>query len=482
MSNSREEEWSNSTLDLFLDLGIGSRPGLRARIEEGLRDAIREGRLRAGARLPATRALARDLNVSRGTVVQAYAQLAAEGWIAGRRGSATAVVFDGEQGGGRPSLREPGAVRWRFDLRPGRPDASSFPRAEWLRALRRALVLAPDDVLGYGSAQGQLALRNELAGYLARARGLRVRADSLLVSTGFTQSLGLIARALEASGAASVAMEEPSMPLHRAIVRSCGLRLRPLGVDAEGLRVRELERWPAVDAVVLTPNRQHPTGVTLSPRRRSRLLGWARAHGSIVVEDDYDGEFRYEGHPIGPLQSLDPASVVYAGTVSKTLAPGLRLGWLALPERLRQAVVREKERADWQSGALEQLALAELLRSGAYDRHIRRMRLRYRRRRDLLLDALRSALPGVELAGTAAGLNLLVRLRDATLEAEILAAASSAGIGLEGLVAGGYYERSGPAGIIVGYAAVPEHCFRVAAEALVTLLARFLGRARSASA
>ncbi|MGZ4383935.1 MAG: MocR-like pyridoxine biosynthesis transcription factor PdxR, partial [Gaiellaceae bacterium] len=427
MSNPESQEWSTSGLDLFLDLERASGRGLRSRIEDGLREAIRQGRLARGARLPASRALARDLGVSRGTVLQAYVQLTAEGWIAGRHGSGTVVAFDAEAAAA-PALRGPAPLRWRFDLRPGRPDPSSFPRAEWLRALRRALAVAADESLGYGGPEGQLALRTELAGYLGRARGLRVDAQSVLVSNGFTQSLGLVVRALAASGVTRIAMEEPSMPLHRAIVRAAGHELVLIAVDGEGMRVAELEDEPGVGAAVLTPNRQHPTGVALSSGRRARLLDWARATGALLVEDDYDGEFRYDGHPIGPLQSLDPGVVAYAGTASKTLAPGLRLGWLALPDSIRSDVVRQKELADWHSSALEQLAFAELLRGGAYDRHVRRMRLRYRRRRDALIEALEARMPGLEVSGAAAGLNLLIRLPDAGREREAIVAANAAGI------------------------------------------------------
>src|SRR5439155_1328441 len=357
-------------------------------------------------------------------------------------------------------------------FRPGRPDSSSFPRGAWLRALRHALADAPGDALAYGSAQGQLALRTELAGYLSRARGLRVVAAALLITRGFTQSLGLVARALAASGGGKVAMEEPSMPLHRAIVRAAGLELFLLPVDDAAARVEELARARDVGAVVLTPHRQHPTGATLSARRRSWLLDWTRSSNAFVVEDDYDGEFRYDSRPLGPLQGLDPSAVVYAGTASKTLAPGVRVGWLALPEALRQRVAHEKELADWGTSALEQLAFTELLRSGEYDRHIRKMRLRYRRRRDALTRALAARTPQLEVLGSAAGLNLFVPLPDEATEEDAIAAAGAAGIGLDGLAMGGYCESSRAAGLIIGYAAVAEHDFEHAAEQLVSVLER----------
>jgi GntR family transcriptional regulator / MocR family aminotransferase len=470
MSKSQSQEWSNSGVGLFLDFERHRHRGLRAGIETGVRDAIRSGRLAHGTLLPPTRALARDLRVSRRTVVEAYSQLAAEGWIEGRRGSGTVVAFAAGQERGADTIRERQPVRWRFDMRPGRPDPSSFPRAEWLRALRRALAVAPDDALGYSSPRGQLALRAELAGYLGRARGLRITPADLLITTGFTQGLGLIARCLAAAGARRIAIEEPSMPLHRAIVRAAGHELVLLTVDQDGVRVDELEHAREVAAVVLTPNRQHPTGAMLSARRRSRLLEWARDTGAFIVEDDYDGEFRYDGHPLGPLQGLEPGVVIYAGTTSKTLAPAVRLGWLAVPESLRRALTREKELSDWHTGALDQLAFTELLRGSGYDRHIRKMRLRYRSRRDAVIDAIGLSSPALQITGAAAGLNLLIRLADAATEGRALAAIRAAGVGVEGLIEGGYYERDGLAGVVIGYAAASEHTFHGAIEALAGAL------------
>ena len=472
MANQESREWANSGLDLLVELRRGA--GLRVGLEQALREAIRSGRLARDVRLPPTRALARDLGVSRGTVLQAYGQLAAEGWIAGRQGAGTVVAFDAEAERHAHAIREPQPIRFRFDLRPGRPDASSFPRGVWLRALRRALDAAPGDAFDYGDARGRLTLRSELAGYLARARGLRIGASDLLVTSGFTQGLGLVARALAATGVRKIAMEEPSMPLHRAIVRAAGHELVLLPVDEDGARVDALQHERGVGAVVLAPNRQHPTGATLSPRRRSLLLEWARTTSALVVEDDYDGEFRYDSHPIGPLQGLDPDIVIYAGTASKTLAPGIRLGWLALPARIRAAAVEEKQRADWGTSALEQLAFTELLRNAAYDRHIRTMRLRYRRRRDTLVRLLTAHAPSLELRGTAAGLNLLIPLPDGQTETAAIAAANAASIGLDGLTAGGYYEQHPAAGLIVGYAAAAEHAFEQAATTLAATLTRIV--------
>jgi GntR family transcriptional regulator/MocR family aminotransferase len=410
--------------------------------------------------------------VSRGTLLQAYEQLAAEGWIAGRQGSSTVVTAELGPPLTSPT-RAPAPQQLRYDLRPGRPDPSSFPTAEWLKALRRVLAAAPNDVFGYGSPRGQPQLRIELAGYLARARGLLVTADDVVITSGFTQALGLTVRAI-ARNPPRVAMEEPSTALHRSIVRATGAELIPIAVDDEGLRVEDLERAARVDMVVVTPNRQHPTGVTLSPARRSRLLAWARSEGSIVLEDDYDAEFRYDRRPIGPLQGLDPEVVIYAGTASKTLTPAIRLGWLVVPARWRQEVVRQKELADWHSGALEQLALAEMLVTAAYDRHVRKMRRRYQHRRDSLLTALHAVEPGLAVRGAESGLNLLIGLGDATLEARALAAARQAGVAIDGLATGGYYESRPSAGLLIGYAASPEHAFRSASQALLASIGPYL--------
>ena len=457
MTNSDSSEWTTSGLDIHVD--VDRRAGLRECLENELRNAIRCGRLTHGTRLPSSRSLARDLGISRGTAVAAYAQLAVEGWIEAVQGSGTAVAA--EPSPAPRARRVDQAETWRYDLRPTLPDPSSFPRTEWLRALRRALAVAPATVFSYGEPRGEHFLRSELAGYLGRARGLQITPENLIITTGFTQSLDLIARAIEP---ATIAMEEPSMPVHRQMVRDHGHRLVLLRVDGEGADISSLH---AEDAVLLTPNRQHLLGVTLSPARRARLLEWARGTGAIVVENDYDGEFRYDIRPLVPLQALEPSHVIYAGTTSKSLSPGLRIGWLAVPERLVGRIAELKHHTDAQNGILEQLAFAEFLRSGAYDRHVRKQRLRYRRRRDAVLAALP---PGLQPYGASAGLNLIVHLSDQRAEREALAAASARGVKLNGLTAEGYYEGTPQAGLVIGYAAAQEHEFKQAIVALATAL------------
>ena len=451
-------------MDLFV--GVDRSAGVRASLERGLRDAIAGGRLPAGTRLPSTRTLAHDLGIARGTVLEAYAHLTAEGWIRGRRGSGTVVASVGLVDPAEDAAETATEGR-RHDLRPGRPDPTSFPRAAWLRALRRALATAPGSAFGLGDARGRIELREQLAAYLARSRGLRVTPAQIVVTTGFTQSLSLVARTLAARGTTTVAMEDPCMPLHRRIVAAAGLTIEAVPVDADGAHVDGLIHGTcSPTAVALTPNRQHPLGMPLVPARRSRLLDWVRSTDGVVIEDDYDGEFRYDGAPIGALQGLEPRSVIYAGTTSKTLAPGLRLGWLVLPPDLLESALEEKQLADWQTGVLDQLALAELIRSGEYDRHIRKMRVRYRRRRDVLLATLRNRF---EIRGAAAGLNLHLLVPDADAERDLLGSAGARGVAIEGLATDGYPHCAGDAGragLIVGYAAPPEHAYAAAVAAL----------------
>jgi GntR family transcriptional regulator / MocR family aminotransferase len=463
-------------LDLLLPPAIGPG-GRRAALEDGLREAIRDGRLAPGAPLPSTRALARDLGVARGTVVEAYAQLVAEGWLTTRPGAGTAVAATAGRPAPEPGVPvRPAGARPAHDLRPGRPDVSAFPRAAWLRALRTALRSAPDDVLSYGDPRGLAVLRTELAAYLGRTRGVRTTADDIVVVTGYVQALDLLARVLLRRGATAVAMESPMLDRHRGVVTAHGLAVVDVPVDDRGAAVEVLDDRAPVGAIVLSPGHQHPLGTVLSADRRSWILDWAQRTGGLVVEDDYDGELRYDRAPVGALQGRDPGLVAYAGTTSKTLAPGLRLGWLATPPPLTAEVVAVKYTAEGQRGAMDQLALAELLRTGAYDRHVRRMRLRYRARRDHLVAALAEHVPGIRISGTAAGLHLLAELPpdgpspDAVIEAA--AARSLAVTGLHQAHHGGAGHR--PA-LVIGYGTPPEHGFGAAVDALIDTFADAAG-------
>ena len=454
------ETWSSSGIDVHLDW----RPETgRTGLADAIRAAIRSGRWQPGAAVPSTRALAADLGVARGTVTRVYADLAAEGYLHTLQGAPTRVATAGAlpQSAPRPVPHEP-APRW--DLRPGRPDLTMFPRADWQAATRKALQHAAAADFGYTNLLGAPELRAALAGYISRSRGVLADPERTVVCCGFSHAVALLSRVLRERGVTETAFENPSLDIYRDIAAANGQRIRPVDVDALGLRVSELDS----PAVVVTAAHQYPLGVALAPERRASLTRWAAKTGAIVIEDDYDGEFRYDRQQVGALQALAPEHVVYAGTASKTLAPALRLAWLVLP----RALVEPVRAAMFDSGArpplIDQLALAELITSGAYDRHVRRARTEYRARRDRLL----AALPGtVRPQGIAAGLHLLLMLDrpSSPSEAEVLAACRRRSIGVEGLTQWWHGER-GPGGLIAGYSAPAGHAFAGATQALVEAL------------
>ena len=451
------DPWAIAGVDLHLDLA-GARG--RAALERALRDAVRTGRLRPGTRLPSSRALAADLRIARNTVAETYGQLVAEGWLVARQGAGTRVADRVATLSPAPDPRGP-APTPRHSLRPGIPDLSSFPRSAWLAAARRALAAAPSEALGYTDPRGRPELRQALADYLARARGVHADPEQVVVCAGFTQGLGLLCDALRAGGATSLATEDYCLGPTREVIAAHGLELRTVRVDERGARPDT-----DADALLLTPAHQFPLGSVLVADRRTSAVGTGR----LVLEDDYDGEFRYDRHPVGALQALAPDRVVYAGTASKTLAPGLRLAWLVLPAPLVDGVVFAKLRADRQSGVLDQLTLAEFLTSGGYDRHVRGRRLAYRRRRDQLVAALRQHVPRARVTGIAAGLHALVELPPGRTEAEVVAAAARRGLALEPL---GWYATPGaarPPALVVGYATPPEHAFATAVNLLCAVL------------
>ncbi|MGH3215489.1 MAG: PLP-dependent aminotransferase family protein, partial [Trebonia sp.] len=427
--------WAISGVDLHLELA-GHR--VRAGLEAALREAVQTGRLAPGTRLPSSRTLAADLGIARNTVAEAYAQLGAEGWLTARQGSgtrvaSTAVVSPGPAAGIRPPL---GALAARHDLRPGSPDLSAFPRAGWLSAARKALSGAPSRALGYSDPRGRPELRTVLAAYLGRTRGVRVAPDRIVVCAGFTQGLALLCQVLPDVGVTKIAVEDYGQPHTAEALAASGLAPVMLGVDDGGA---VLDKPHGAQAMLLTPAHQFPLGSVLSPRRRAAAARWAAGRGGLIIEDDYDGEFRYDRQPVGALQALAPEHVIYGGTVSKTLAPGLRLGWLVLPARLTEAVASAKARSDAHTSSFEQLTLAEFITSGAYDRHVRRVRLAYRRRRDRLIAALAAHAPGVRVTGIAAGLHAVAELGPGQREEQVIARAAARGVAIEGL--GGYALR-----------------------------------------
>ncbi|MFF0297806.1 PLP-dependent aminotransferase family protein [Kitasatospora sp. NPDC004615] len=469
--------WATFGGDLHLDLTAGRTRGLglRAALEDALRTAVRDGRLASGTRLPSSRALAADLGIARNTVAEAYTQLVAEGWLMSRQGSGTVVAERGPQrapAAPPPGLRQPVALR--YDLKPGSPDLSRFPRGAWLAAARRALATAPHDAFGYGDPRGRIELRRALAGYLARARGVRTDPERLLICSGVQQGLGLVCAALREQGLGAVAVEAYGLPPQHAVLAAQGLPMRPLRLDAGGAVTAELACTDA-GLALLTPAHQFPIGMPLRAARRAEAVDWARQVGGYLLEDDYDGEFRYDRHAIGAMQALDPERVVYAGTASKSLAPGVRLAWLALPAALVEPVGRHKQLADGQSGALEQLTLAELIESGGYDRHVRRSRQLLRRRRDRLVEVLAERAPRVRVTGISAGLHAVLELPgDSPGEDELQARALRAGLRVHTL---GWSRAEGadrppewPPALVVGYGTPPDHAFEAALDALCTVL------------
>ncbi|MGH2863755.1 MAG: PLP-dependent aminotransferase family protein [Solirubrobacteraceae bacterium] len=422
---------TSSTLDTGTSYGPellielrGSRR--RAQLEDRVRELVRDGTLPAGSRLPSSRSLASDLEVSRRLVVDAYAQLLAEGYLVARRGGGTYVASAASAADPAPSRAH--ARPLQFDFFPGAPDLASFPRALWSRALRDVLRSAPASAFAYPDARGAAELRAQLSAYLRRVRGVVAEPDSIVVCAGATQGLALLGRALVRTGARAIAVEDPCLPPHRAVLAYAGLEVRGVPVDEHGLDVDALVSLD-VPAVLTTPAHQCPSGVVLSPRRRGTLVGWARA-GGLVIEDDYDAEFRYDRAPLGALQGLAPEHVVYMGTTSKALAPGLRLGWLAVPGSLLGAVLEAKLLDDLGSATIDQLALARLLETAAYDRHLRKLRRRNRARRDALIAAIARELPGAHVSGISAGLHALVRLPDAVDPDRLLVLAAERSVGV----------------------------------------------------
>lgn len=445
--------------DLLVEIERGSGVALRAQVERELRTGIRDGRLHPGTRLPSSRALAARLGVARGVVVEAYAQLAAEGWIVSRQGSGTRVAPAAVPPVAPPAEPWPFARAYRYDFRMGVPDLAAFPRAAWLAATRRVLRTLPSASLSHPDPRGAAALREALAAYLGRVRGVVGTPDRIVVCTGFWQGLALVCRVLAARGATRLAMEDPSFRFHRTIVERADLTPVPVPVDAGGLRVDALVAGGA-DAVLVTPAHQAPTGVVMAPERRTALIAWAQETGATIIEDDYDAEHRYDREPVGALQGLAPERVVYGGSASKTLAPALRLGWLALPAALARDVGFEKGLADAGSPVLDQLVLAELIERGELDRHLRRTRAANRAKRDALAAALAEHLPAARIDGVAAGIHVALRLPEGVEEDAVVAAAAARGVGVERMGPHRFSRAGARATLLLGYGALSEPAIR----------------------
>ncbi|MEU1055019.1 PLP-dependent aminotransferase family protein [Streptomyces sp. NPDC005876] len=458
----------------FLHLAVGEAPagGKSDWLARRIRHALADGRLPVGSRLPATRVLAGELGVSRGVVTEAYRRLVEDGFLAGRGRNGTVVVgapaappapaaspAPGEPAAPRPVFAaEPGADVFdtlrgapaRIDLSPGLPDLSAFPRAAWLRAERQVLGHLAAADLGYGDPRGTPALRRAVAHWVARNRGVRADPGEVLVVSGTAQTLTLLGRVLRDDGIRAVAVEDPGSLGARQHLRDRGLDTPPVAVDSEGVRVDELRATGAA-AVLLTPAHQFPTGVVLRGSRRNELTRWARETGGLVIEDDYDAEHRYDRAPVPALRSVLPEHVFYAGSVSKLLAPALRLGWVLAPPKYREALVDAKRFADLGNAALPQLVLARLMESGALERHLRHLRRQHRRRRDAMIEAVGAHLPGATVHGAAAGLHLTVTFRAGFADTDLAALALARGVKAHPL--SWHSQRPRRPGLVLGYAA-----------------------------
>ena len=468
---------SGLTADLLIELRRDRRASLHRQIEASIRDGIRSGRLQLDTAVPPTRTLAAQLGLSRGVVVEAYQQLIAEGYLTSRPGGYTRVAVGPESL--RKRARSAAERAPTIDFGYGRADVSSFPRAAWLRSIRRVLTETPDERFGYLSGRGVPELCEVLAEYLNRVRGTSSDPECIVLCNGYAQGIALLVQVLARSGARRLALEDPSSgddALPAAI--EAGLEVVGVPVDERGIRVDALERSDA-DAVVLTPSHQWPLGAVLSAEARAAVLRWARRRGALIIEDDYDAEYRYDRAPIGAMQGLAPDLVVYAGTASKTLAPGLRLAWLVVPRHLVEDVAAAKVLADRGSPALDQLAFADFLARGEFDRHLRRMRPAYRRRRDALLEALRERLPDFEPTGIAAGQHLVAWLPSDLDEANVVKAAARRGVGVYG-VAPYRIGSDGPAGLIFGYATLNERMIAQGVGILAEVVAQLRAETTSA--
>jgi GntR family transcriptional regulator/MocR family aminotransferase len=413
--------------ELVIDLDRNGTDPLHRQIEASIRERIRSGVLPAGVALPPSRALAVELGVTRGVVVEAYAQLVAEGYLTSRSGgytqvAPTAVPLPMPPRSSRPT--PPRVRRPAVDFGYGRGNLAAFPRAAWLRSVRRVLTEAPDERLGYLDGHGAVELRSALADYLNRVRGTNATPETIIITNGYAQAVSLLIGVLAARGARTLAVEDPSASDDaRPLAHSLGMEVIGVPVGDDGVRVEDVAELNA-DVLILTPSHQWPTGGVLSPEARAAVLAWAQRTKALVIEDDYDAEYRYDRSPVGSIQGLDPDRVAYAGTASKTLAPGFRLGWIILPPDLVEPFAEAKLLADRGSPILDQLTFADFISRGEFDRHLRRMRPVYRSRRDALLAALAEYLPELEPAGIAAGLHLVAWLPQDLNEQTVIAAAA----------------------------------------------------------
>ena len=461
---------TNPRWDVLLDLGAAGTGTRNERLKRALRAAIRSGRLATGATLPPSRALAADLGCSRWVVTEAYAQLVAEGYLEARTGSGTRVSWVGSARSGdvrRPRASGPHA---RIDLAPGLPDLRAFPRARWAEALRAATTGATVHDLGYSEPSGHPELRSVLVDYLQRSRAATADGARLMVTTSSSSAVRRLCRALVSAGHRSVAVEDPGWTRLKAVVRDSGLEPVPVPVDDEGLRSTDLDAHTGTRAVLIAPAHQFPRGVVLSAERRAALLRWADRVDGLILEDDYDAEFRYDRPPVSTMQGMNPRRVVLLGSLSKTLSPAIGIGWMLVPARWSDALDSVDSMPSLPP-TLDQLGLTRLLTSGAYDRHLRRVRRTFRTRRDLLMDHLSRRLPGCEVSGVAAGLHLVLHLPAGVQASAMVRDAEKRGVhvvDLDTYRAG----SAGPPALVLGYGNITDGQIPDAVSVLADVFAR----------
>lgn len=413
---------TNLAWEALIDLSA-TRPGpLHVRLTDAIRSAIRAGRLPLGSALPPSRTLAADLKVSRWTVTQAYGQLVTEGYLAGRTGSATRVRWSPEPDDGPVPRPAHANHPVRYDMSQCTPDFRAFPRTRWVESIKAAAEIADFEQLSYSGTGGESRLRTVLADHLNRRRGAAAAPDTISIFSGAGASMAQLSRALIEDGHTAIGVEDPGSGRMWEAARSAGLELVGLPVDDDGLVVGALDAHPDLRAVCVGPAHQVLTGCVLTPQRRSALLAWARRVGGVIVEDDYDSEFSYYGPALPAMQGKDPDHVALLGSMSRTMTPTINVGWVVAPRRLVR-LVRAGQDVPVGPPALTQLALALFLESGAYDRHLRASRQRFRARRNALIAALQRELPQCPISGASAGLHFVLELPAGSDTHAVLAAA-----------------------------------------------------------
>jgi len=413
-----------------LTLELASDGPLSRRLAAALRDAVHDGSLSAGSALPPSRLLASELGCSRWVVTEAYGQLVAEGYLQATTGVATTVRDIGGAAVPRPLGLPATQPRPRYDLTPGVPDLAGFPRTRWLEVYRRAVMQRPTGLLADRSPVGTIAARAVLTDYLARTRQVREDPTQVAVTTGSGASVGWLSRVLVSLGHRRVGVEDPSWPCLRNAASRAGLEVVPIGVDHHGLQVTELADHPDVRVVITTPGHQFPLGVPLSPDRRFELIKWAERVGGVIIEDDYDAEFRYDRRPVGSLQGMAPDRVALVGSVSKSLGPMINLGWVIIPQWLIMKILADDLDAGIGPSVFGFEAFATMISEGWYERHLRTMATTYRRRRERLVAALTWLLPDCQLSGVPAGMHLIAKLPAGIDAATVVGRAAALEVGV----------------------------------------------------